>query len=54
MELRDRYAEAGFWLLISYATVATLALTYLVHYETVVRQSPPVIECVAPSSQTPK
>lgn len=50
MELRDRYAEAGFWLLVSYATAATLALAYLVHFETAVRQSPPVVECIAPST----
>lgn len=50
-----RYATAGFWLLVSYAVVATLALGFVLYFETVVRQSPPVIECVAPSTHgTPK
>lgn len=45
-----RYATAGFWLLVSYAVVATLALAFVLYFETVVRQSPPVIECAAPST----
>ena len=48
------YARAGFVLLVAYAIVTTTAIGFLLYYETVVRQSPPVIECAAPSNHTPK
>ena len=47
------YARAGFVLLVAYAIVTTTAIGFLLYYETVMRQSPPVIECAAPSSHTP-
>ena len=42
------YSRAGFTLLVTYAVVTTVALTFLMYFETVVRQSPPVIECAVP------
>jgi len=52
--LTTAYARAGFVLLVAYAVVTTTAIGCLLYYETVVRQSPPIIECIAPSSHTPK
>jgi hypothetical protein len=52
--LTTAYARAGFVLLVAYAVLTTTAIGLLLYYETVVRQSPPVIECAAPSSHTPK
>ena len=43
-----RYATAGFWLLVIYAVVTTIAIGGVLWFETVVRQSPPVIECAVP------
>lgn len=43
-----RYATAGFWLLVMYAVVTTVAIGGVLWFETVVRQSPPVIECAVP------
>jgi len=43
-----RYATAGFWLLVIYAVVTTIALGGVLYFETVVRQSAPVIECAVP------
>ena len=36
------------------ATVATVALGGVLYFETVVRQSPPVIECAVPITHAPK
>jgi hypothetical protein len=52
--LTTAYARAGFVLLVAYAVLTTTAIGLLLYYETVVRQSPPIIECIAPSSHTPK
>ena len=52
--LTTAYARAGFILLVAYAVVTTTAIGCLLYYETVVRQSPPIIECIAPSSHPPK
>jgi len=48
------YARAGFVLLVAYAVLTTTAIGCLLYYETVVRQSPPVIDCAAFLSHTPK
>lgn len=52
--LTAAYARAGFVLLVAYATVATVALGGVLYFETVVRQSPPVIECAVPITHAPK
>lgn len=52
--LTTAYARAGFVLLVAYAIVTTTAIGCLLYYETVVRQSPPVIDCAAFLSHTPK
>jgi hypothetical protein len=50
-DLQRRYAVAGFWLLVTYASLCTVAVGWWLYYETVVRPSPPVMECPAPSAK---
>ena len=51
--IHDRNATVGLYVLVTYAMVTTIGLTCLgLYFETVVRQSPPVIECAVPVTRS--
>jgi len=50
--IHDRYATVGLYVLVTYAIVTTIGLAFVLYFETVVRQSPPVIECAVPVTRS--
>lgn len=50
--IHDRYATVGLYVLVTYAMVTTIGLAFVLYFETVVRQSPSVIECAVPVTRS--